>query len=48
MAQLFTLDDLRRILNTRAALYGRADCTIDTSGRALEQSLADIAAIVAA
>jgi XRE family aerobic/anaerobic benzoate catabolism transcriptional regulator len=42
------MDDLRRILNTRAALYGRADCTIDTSGRALEQSLADIAAIVAA
>jgi XRE family aerobic/anaerobic benzoate catabolism transcriptional regulator len=42
------MDDLRRILDTRAALYGRADCTVDTSGQALERSLADIAAIVAA
>ena len=40
------MDDLRRILNTRAALYGRADCTIDTSGRAIEQSLDELAAKV--
>ena len=40
------MDDLRRILNTRAALYGRADCTIDTSGRASEQSLDELAAKV--
>jgi XRE family aerobic/anaerobic benzoate catabolism transcriptional regulator len=40
------MDDLRRILNTRAALYGRADCTIDTSGRAIDQSLDELAARV--
>lgn len=42
------MEDLRRILNTRSALYGRADCTIDTSGRAIEQSLADLAENVSA
>ena len=41
------MDDLRRILNTRATLYGRADYTIDTSGRAIEQSLAEVASTVA-
>ena len=42
------MEDLRRILNTRAVLYGRADCTLDTSGRAIEQSLAELARTVAA
>jgi XRE family aerobic/anaerobic benzoate catabolism transcriptional regulator len=42
------MEDLRRILHTRAALYGRADCTLDTSGRAIEQSLAELARTVAA
>lgn len=36
------MDDLRRILGTRSALYGRADSTLDTSGRAIEQSLAEL------
>lgn len=42
------MEDLRRILGTRAALYGRADCTIDTSGRAIEQSLAELGSTIAA
>ncbi|HEY4374057.1 MAG TPA: helix-turn-helix transcriptional regulator [Burkholderiales bacterium] len=42
------MEDLRRILGTRSALYGRADCTIDTSGRAIEKSLADLTENVAA
>ena len=40
------MDDLRRILNTRSALYGRADCSLDTSGRAIEQSLAELASSI--
>jgi XRE family aerobic/anaerobic benzoate catabolism transcriptional regulator len=36
------MEDLRRILGTRAVLYGRADSTIDTSGRAIEHSLAEV------
>ena len=31
--------DLRQILAERAALYGLADATVDTSGRSIEQSL---------
>jgi XRE family transcriptional regulator, aerobic/anaerobic benzoate catabolism transcriptional regulator len=34
------MDDLRQILNGRAALYGKADATIDTSQRSPESSLA--------
>jgi XRE family transcriptional regulator, aerobic/anaerobic benzoate catabolism transcriptional regulator len=33
------MDDLRRILEGRAALYGQADAIIDTSGTDVEQSL---------
>ena len=33
------MDDLRRILEGRAAFYSKADLTIDTSGQNLEQSL---------
>jgi XRE family aerobic/anaerobic benzoate catabolism transcriptional regulator len=33
------MDDLRRILEGRALLYGQADAVVDTSGRTIEQSL---------
>ena len=33
------MDDLRRILEGRAAFYSKADLTIDTSGSSLEESL---------
>lgn len=36
------MDDLRRILEGRAALYGQADAVVDTAGRTLEQSLKDL------
>ena len=39
------MDDLRRILLTRAVLYGRADAVIDTSGRVLDASLDELAAL---
>jgi XRE family transcriptional regulator, aerobic/anaerobic benzoate catabolism transcriptional regulator len=37
------MDDLRRILDGRAALYGQADAIVDTTGKSTEQSLADLA-----
>ncbi|MBI2319716.1 MAG: helix-turn-helix transcriptional regulator [Betaproteobacteria bacterium] len=43
-----SMDDLRRILSGRAALYGQADATIDTAGKTVEQSLADLASAVGA
>ena len=36
------LDDLRRILASREALYARADAVVDTAARTLKQSLADL------
>ena len=36
------MDDLRRILEGRAALYRQADAVVDTAGRTLEQSLRDV------
>jgi XRE family aerobic/anaerobic benzoate catabolism transcriptional regulator len=36
------MDDLRRILDGRAALYGQADATIETAGRTVERSLKDL------
>src|SRR5262245_29693456 len=36
------MDDLRRILEGRAALYGQADAVVDTAGRTLDQSLKDL------
>jgi XRE family aerobic/anaerobic benzoate catabolism transcriptional regulator len=39
------MEDLRRILSTRAPLYGRADSVIDTSGRVLDASLDELAAL---
>jgi XRE family transcriptional regulator, aerobic/anaerobic benzoate catabolism transcriptional regulator len=40
------MEDLRRILVTRAPLYGRADAVVDTSGCALDTSLEQLAALV--
>ncbi|MEQ9643101.1 MAG: helix-turn-helix transcriptional regulator [Alphaproteobacteria bacterium] len=42
------MDDLRRILEGREPLYGKADFVLDTSGRAVEQCLDDLAGIAAA
>ena len=41
------MDDLRRILDGRAALYGQADTVVDTAGRSIEQSLAALRKAVA-
>jgi XRE family aerobic/anaerobic benzoate catabolism transcriptional regulator len=41
------MDDLRRILAGREALYAQADVTIDTAGQTVEQSLSGLARAVA-
>jgi XRE family aerobic/anaerobic benzoate catabolism transcriptional regulator len=41
------MDDLRRILAGREALYAQADVTIDTAGKTVEQSLSGLARAVA-
>jgi XRE family aerobic/anaerobic benzoate catabolism transcriptional regulator len=40
------MDDLRRILNGRHALYAKADGAVDTTGQSIEDSLADLLAVV--
>jgi XRE family aerobic/anaerobic benzoate catabolism transcriptional regulator len=40
--------DLKRILQSRAALYGQADAVVDTAGRTLRQSLKDLRRATAA
>jgi XRE family aerobic/anaerobic benzoate catabolism transcriptional regulator len=40
------MDDLKRILAGRAAFYGKADASVDTSGRPLAQALAALTAAV--
>lgn len=40
--------DLKRILQSRAALYGQADATVDTAGRTIKQSLKDLRRAIAA
>lgn len=42
------MDDLRRILEGREPLYGKADFVLDTSGRDIERCLDDLADIAAA
>jgi XRE family aerobic/anaerobic benzoate catabolism transcriptional regulator len=42
------MDDLRKILVAREPLYGKADTTLDTSGRSIEQSIAALGQLVAA
>jgi XRE family transcriptional regulator, aerobic/anaerobic benzoate catabolism transcriptional regulator len=41
------MDDLRRILAGRDALYSKADAVVDTAGKTIEQSLAELKAAVA-
>ena len=36
------MDELRSILTSREALYARAEVVVDTSGRTIEESLADV------
>ena len=40
--------DLKRILQSRAALYGQADAVVDTAGRSIRQSLKDLKRALAA
>jgi XRE family transcriptional regulator, aerobic/anaerobic benzoate catabolism transcriptional regulator len=42
------MHDLRRILAGRAALYGQADLTVDTAGKSIDQSLAELRKAVSA
>ncbi len=42
------MEDLRRILDGRAVLYGQADVTVDTAGKTPEQSLSALRKTVAA
>ena len=42
------MDDLKRILDSRAALYGQADTVVDTAGRSVKQSLKDLRRAIAA
>ena len=36
------MDDLRRILQSRVALYGKADAIVDTAGKTVRESLAQL------
>jgi XRE family aerobic/anaerobic benzoate catabolism transcriptional regulator len=40
------LDELKRILTDREARYARADATLDTSGKEIDQTLADLAGLI--
>lgn len=42
------MDDLKRILHSRAVLYGQADAVVDTAGRSAKQSLKDLRRIISA
>jgi XRE family aerobic/anaerobic benzoate catabolism transcriptional regulator len=42
------MDDLRRILEGRAALYSKADVAVETAGKSVDQSLVLLKAAVAA
>jgi XRE family aerobic/anaerobic benzoate catabolism transcriptional regulator len=42
------MDDLKRILQARAALYGQADSIVNTAGRSAKQSLKDLKRAIAA
>jgi XRE family aerobic/anaerobic benzoate catabolism transcriptional regulator len=41
------MEDLRRILDGRAVLYGQADVTVDTAGKTTEQSFSALRKAVA-
>ena len=40
-------EEIRRLLADRSRLYARADAVLDTSGRTLKQSLAELKALAA-
>jgi XRE family aerobic/anaerobic benzoate catabolism transcriptional regulator len=40
------MDDLRRILAGRDALYSKADAVVDTARKTVEQSLAELKAVI--
>ena len=42
------MEDLHRILDERATLYSKADATVETAGKSIEQSLALLESAVAA
>lgn len=42
------MDDLKRILHSRAALYGQADTIVNTAGRSVKRSLKDLKRAIAA
>ena len=42
------MEDLRRILQGRAPLYGKADVTVDTAGKSIQQSLEELNAALEA
>jgi XRE family aerobic/anaerobic benzoate catabolism transcriptional regulator len=42
-----SMDDLRRILTGRTALYAKADAAVDTAGRDIEASFSDLLAALA-
>jgi XRE family aerobic/anaerobic benzoate catabolism transcriptional regulator len=39
------MEDLRAILESREALYARADFTVETSGRTVDQTLGELLAL---
>jgi XRE family aerobic/anaerobic benzoate catabolism transcriptional regulator len=41
------LDEIRKLLADRDRLYGRASATVDTSGKTVRQSLADLRRVIA-
>jgi XRE family aerobic/anaerobic benzoate catabolism transcriptional regulator len=41
------LDEIRKLLADRERLYGRANAVVDTSGRTVRQSLADLRRVIA-
>jgi XRE family aerobic/anaerobic benzoate catabolism transcriptional regulator len=42
------MDDLRRILDGRAALYRQADVVVNTAGKSVEKSFAELRKAVSA
>jgi XRE family transcriptional regulator, aerobic/anaerobic benzoate catabolism transcriptional regulator len=42
------MNDLRRILESRAAFYSKADATFDTSGKSFDQALDGLTRMLAA
>jgi XRE family aerobic/anaerobic benzoate catabolism transcriptional regulator len=43
----WALDEIRKLLDDRDRLYGRANAVVDTSGKTVRQSLADLRRVIA-